>query len=176
MRLFEEINDGDSIEVEYRGKVYGAGGLSSLEFVDVDKLTKTKKLTFSKYAPEWRKVSKGLNLFGKCINKACEAYNEEVVYIAGINIKFDFNSDKKEIKCPICSKNFIPITMGFWKCEYQIKGEKFKNGDYEDVDISGKETNGNDFEYYDPYSTGTNYWSSLIIFTCHRQDMKYFLR
>ena len=43
--------------------------------------------------------------------------------------------------------------MGFWKCEYQIKGEKFKDGDYEEVDLNGKETNGDDFEYYDPYKS-----------------------
>jgi len=169
----ERIKNGDSIDIEYRGKVYGAGGINTLEFVDVDKLTKTKKLKLSKNAPKWRKVTKGLNLFGKCINKNCEAYNKEVIYKAGINIKFNFNSDKKEIKCPICSKNFIPNTMGFWKCEYQIKGEKLKNGDYEEIDINGKETKGDDFEYYDPNKNDTTFWSSLMIFTGHRQKLKH---
>ena len=163
----------DILSVQFEGRIIGAGGLSTLEFVDVDELTKTKKLKFSKSAPNWRKVSEGLNLFGKCINKKCEAYNKEVIYIAGINIKFDFNSDRKDIKCPICSKNFIPNTMGFWKCEYQIKGEKLKNGDYQELDINGKETKGDNFEYYDPYKNDTTYWSSLMIFTGHRQKMKY---
>ena len=63
--------------------------------------------------------------------------------------------------------------MGFWKCEYQIKGEKFKDGDYEEVDLNGKETNGDDFEYYDPYKSGTTFWSNLMIFTGHRQKMKF---
>ena len=169
----ERIKNGDSIYIEYRGKVYGAGGINTLEFVDFDKLTKTKKLKLSKNAPKWRKVTKGLNLFGKCINKNCEAYNKEVIYKAGINIKFNFNSDKKEIKCPICSKNFIPNTMGFWKCEYQIKGEKLKNGDYEEIEINGKETKGDDFEYYDPNKNDTTFWSSLMIFTGHRQKLKH---
>ena len=170
---FDDLEDGEILEVEYRGKVYGAGCLSMLEFVDVDDLTKTKKLKFSSKAPKWRKVSIGLNLFGKCLNKKCEAFNAEVIHRVGINKEFDFNSDKREIKCPICAKNFLPSTMGFWKCEYQIKGEKFKDGDYEEVELNGKETNGNDFEYYDPYKSGATFWSSLKVFTGHRQKMKF---
>ena len=170
---YHYLENGNIFNVEFEGRIYGGGGLGQLEFIDVDELAKPKNLKFSKTAPKWRKVSKGLNLFGKCINKKCEAYNEEVIYNSGINIKFDFNSDRKEIKCPICSKNFIPMTMGFWKCEYQIKGEKLKNGDYEEVDINGKETKGDNFEYYDPYKNSTTYWSNLMIFTGHRQKMKY---
>lgn len=62
--------------------------------------------------------------------------------------------------------------MGFWKCEYQIKGEKLTNGEYIDININGRETNGNDFEYYEPYK-GKSFWSNLIIFTGHRQKIKY---
>ena len=119
------------------------------------------------------KISIGLNLFGKCLNKKCEAFNAEVIHRVGINKEFDFNSDKREIKCPICAKNCLPSTMGFWKCEYQLKGEKFKDGDYEEVDLNGKETNGDDFEYYDPYKSGATFWSSLKVFTGHRQKMKF---
>ena len=69
-----------------------------------------------------------------------EAYGNEVIFIAGINVKFYINLKAKEIVCPICSKNFIPNTLGFWKCEYQIKGEKLKDGEYIPVNINGKET------------------------------------
>ena len=170
---FKLINEGDRLEVKYGDKIIGSGGFCSLEFVDLDESTKFKVLKFSKKAPEWRKVSVGLNLFGKCLNKNCKAYNKEVINIVGINRKFDFLINKKAIICPACSKNFIPITLGFWKCEYQIKGEKLKNGEYEDVEINGKETEGENFEYFDPYSNGTTFWSSLMIFTGHRQKMKY---
>ena len=132
-----------------------------------------KKLKFSKNAPDWRKATIGLNLFGKCINKKCKAFDKEVIYPVGINKKFDFYSDKKNIICPICSKNFLPLTMGFWKCEYQIKGEKLKGGDYEEIDICGKETKGDNFEYYDPNSNDTAFWSNLLVFTGYRQKMKY---
>ena len=114
-----------------------------------------------------------MNLFGNCINKKCKANNKEVIYKVGINKKFDVFKDKKKIICPICSKNFLPKTMGFWKCEYQIKGEKLNEGDYEDIDINGKETREKYFEYFDPYKTGTISWTSLEIFAGHRQKMKY---
>ena len=148
------------------------GGGCPFEFVDFYN-GKTKTLKFSKNAPEWRRVQDGLNLFGKCIYKQCEAYNKEVVDPKSNNIKFSIDEEKRNIKCPICGKNFMPLTFGFWKCEYQIKGVRLKNGGYEDVNINGKETNGDDFEYYDPSDNGTSYWDSLTIFVCARQKLKY---
>ena len=164
------IKNGDKLYLDI--PLRGAGG-PLIEFADVDKMSKTKKLKFSKNAAKWRKVSQGLNLFGKCINKKCEAYGNEVIFIAGINVKFDINLKAKEIVCPICSKNFIPNTLGFWKCEYQIKGEKLKNGEYIQININGKETKGNDFEYYDTNESGTTFWSKLIICVGYIQEMKY---
>ena len=166
----DEIKNGDKLylDIPLRG-----GGGPLIEFADVDKMSKAKKIKFSKNAAKWRKVSQGLNLFGKCINKKCEAYGNEVIFIAGINVKFDINLKAKEIVCPICSKNFIPNTLGFWKCEYQIKGEKLKDGEYIQVNINGKETKGNDFEYYDTNESGTTFWSKLIICVGYIQKMKY---
>ena len=134
---------------------------------------KIKKLKFVKNAPEWRRVHEGLNLFGKCINKDCKAFNKEVIHPKSNTIKFSIDQQKREIKCPICNKNFMPLTFGFWKCEYQIKGEKLYEGDYEDIDINGKETREKYFEYFDPYKSGTTTWTSLEIFAGHRQKMKY---
>ena len=62
---FNHVKNGDHLQVEFEGKIYGAGGLCGIEFVNIDKLTKTKKLAFSKDGPKWRNVSIGLNLFGK---------------------------------------------------------------------------------------------------------------
>ena len=166
----DEIKNGDKLFLDI--PLRGAGG-PLIEFADVDKMSKAKNLKFSKNAKKWRKVSQGLNLFGKCINKKCEAYGNEVIFIAGINIKFDINLKAKEIVCPICSKNFIPNTLGFWKCEYQIKGEKLKDGEYIPVNINGKETQGNNFEYYDTNESGTTFWSKLIICVGYIQEMKY---
>ena len=38
---------------------------------DVSKVDPTKLKRFSRTAPNWRKVGKGLNLEGKCKNKKC---------------------------------------------------------------------------------------------------------
>ena len=92
----DEIKNGDKLYLDI--PLRGAGG-PLIEFADVDKMSKTKKLKFSKNAAKWRKVSQGLNLFGKCINKKCEAYGNEVIFIAGINVKFDINLKAKEIVC-----------------------------------------------------------------------------
>ena len=176
---FSDIENGDVLQVELEGRCIGAGGNCAFrnydKFANIDKLTKTKKLYFSSFAPKWRNVVQGLNLFGKCKNKNCKAYNEEVIHPVGINKKFDFSSDRKEIKCPMCSRNIVPNTMGFWECEYQIKGEKYdeEDGVYQEVDINGKETKGDDFEYYDPDESGDAHWSSLVVFTGHRQKMKH---
>ena len=167
----DQIKNGDKLFLDI--PLRGAAGGPLIEFADVDKMSKTKNLKFSKNAKKWRKVSQGLNLFGKCINKKCEAYGNEVIFIAGINVKFDINLKAKEIVCPICSKNFIPNTLGFWKCEYQIKGEKLKDGEYIPVNINGKETKGNNFEYYDTNESGTSFWSKLIICVGYIQKMKY---
>ena len=69
----------------------GAEGLSGLEFVNL------VILEFSKNASKWRKVCKGLNLFGKCIYEYCKAFNNEVIFPVGINVKFDLNKQKKKL-------------------------------------------------------------------------------
>ena len=170
----KELNLKDPIlsKVSFEVPLRGGEGLSGLEFVNLVN-SKTKILEFSKNASKWRKVCEGLNLFGKCIYEYCEAFNKEVIFKVGINVKFDLNKKKKEIVCPICHKNFIPLTLGFWKCEYQIKGEKLKNGEYRKVNINGKETKDDNFEYFDANENGTAIWDELIIFACYRQKMKY---
>jgi hypothetical protein len=169
--FIEDVKEGIFPVLILSNSLCGGGGCS-FEFVDYDN-GKTTKLQFSKNAPKWRRVEEGLNLFGKCINKYCEAFNKEVIDPKSNNIKFSIDQQKREIKCPICRKNFMPLTFGFWKCEYQIKGVRLKNGEYEDVNINGKETKGDDFEYYDPSDNGTSYWDSLTVFVCPRQKLKY---
>ena len=74
----------------------GGGYLSGLEFVNLEN-SKSKILKFSKNAPKWRKVCEGLNLFGKCIYGYCKAFNNEVIFPVGINVKFDLNKQKKKL-------------------------------------------------------------------------------
>ena len=170
----KELNFKDPLlsKINFEVPMRGSGSLTGLEFVDLVN-SKTKILELSINGPIWRKVCEGLNLFGNCIYQYCEAFNNEVIFPVGINVKFDLNKQKKEIVCPICHKNFIPLTLGFWKCEYQIKGEKLKDGEYSEVNINGKETKDDYFEYFDANENGTAIWDELIIFACYRQKMKY---
>ena len=56
----DEIKNGDKLifDILLRGS-----GSPLIEYVDIDKMSKTKNLKFSKNAKKWRKVSQGLNLF-----------------------------------------------------------------------------------------------------------------
>ena len=45
---FNDINNGDNLQVEFEGRLLGAGGLCNFEFVDLDPLTKTKNLAFTR--------------------------------------------------------------------------------------------------------------------------------
>ena len=54
-----------------------------MNFADVEKVL-VQNLTFSNKASSWRKIGKGLNLFGLCQNPNCEAFNKEVIFKVGI--------------------------------------------------------------------------------------------
>jgi hypothetical protein len=105
----------------------GQGGYPMIDFVDVSS-GKIKRLKFDKKAPSWRAVNKGLNIFGICNNSKCKAFKKEVVYPTELKEKliFNLNEELLNIKCPICHKIIKPKTCGFWNCEYQFVGKKFK--------------------------------------------------
>lgn len=152
------------------------GGGMPFTFIDVEK-SNVQKLEFSNSAPKWRHVSKGLNLFGICQNKSCKAFQNEVIYHDGyggiINKRFNFQENIEKIKCPICGGIFIPKTCGFWDCEYQFIGEKIEGGRKVHVDTKCKETNDNDFEYFNPYESPYSHWLDLCIYTIDKQEIKY---
>ena len=156
-----------------------AGGSVVMKFTDISK-DKKKYLKFSKDAPNYRKVSKGLNIFGICQNKKCEAYKEEVVYIPENMVlednkyfKFYLNEEIENMKCPICHKIIKSKTVGFYKCEYQIIGTKIEDGDKIEYDSKPKETKDDKFEYFDPEENGEVQWIKLIIYVLPKQKMKY---
>ena len=159
----------DSVEIR------GAGGVGFIDFVDV-KTGKVKKLEFSKNAPDWRHVDKGLNIFGFCQNPKCKAYKKEVVHIVGLlsfNYKFDLKKEVTNIKCPICYKIFKAETCGFYKCEYQFSGKMIVEGEIEDYTSEPKETRSDNFEYFDPFKNGKKEWLELIIYVLPKQEIKY---
>ena len=150
----------------------GGPGNLYFNFIDVEK-GKGKKLNFSKNAPKWRKVVKGLNLFGICENEKCEAYKKEVIHKVGFpNKKFSIGENVTDIKCPICDSIIISKTCGFWECEYQFIGDKIEKGKMIHVDTNPKEV-GDEFEYFSPDDSPSILWTKLEIYVIELQKIKY---
>ena len=162
-----------TVTVIDQDNIIGAG-YPLLDFVDVSS-GKIKKLEFSNKAPIWRRVSKGLNIFGICNNSKCKAWKKEVVYTNELEeiLIFILNNEILNIKCPICSKIIKPKTCGFWKCEYQFVGKKIEEGEVKFFDSKTRETNGEDFEYFDAFENGETQWAELTIYVLPKQEMKY---
>ena len=155
------------------------GGGVPIDFVDVSK-GKIKELKFSRSAsaPEWRKVQKGLNIFGICDNPDCKAHKREVIFTPNPKNEknifiFNLNDNIINIKCPICYSIIKLKTCGFWKCEYQFIGQKIEKGRLEDFNSIPKETKDNEFEYFNPSDNGNVTWTKLIIYAIPKQKIKY---
>ena len=151
----------------------GGGGSLPMDFVDVEKGL-IQNLSFSESAPKWRKVEKGLNLFGLCKNSECEAFNKEVAHIVRIkHEKYNLQENILNIKCPMCNGLVVPKTCGFWECEYQFEGDKIEDGKLKHIDTKCKETKGDNFEYFSPYDNGNALWTNLNIYVIEKQIIKY---
>ena len=176
-----EIYDGKNTLAEYNiqkeSTLYlvlpiRGGGPPCFNFIDVEK-GKVIELCFSKDAPEWRSVTKGLNLFGICENEECKAYKKEAIHKVGFPIKkFSIGDNITEIKCPICGCIIISKTCGFWQCEYQFIGDKIEKGKLIHVDTSPKEV-GNKFEYFNLDESPSILWAKLDIYVIKLQEIKY---
>ena len=169
-----------SLPFRKKEKVRGAGFFDGFLFMDPSK-AKIRKLEILTKGPKWRYISEGLNIFGICKNKDCEAYKKEVIYRTLENhgslpekgIVFNMIKNSNKIKCPICNRIFDPITCGFYKCEYQFIGKKNEDGVEEDYDSKTRETKGGDMEYYEPNKGKKAKWFKLKIFVLPFQKIKY---
>ncbi len=144
-------------------------------FVDVSN-GKVKSLEFREDVPKWRIVTLGLNIFGICKNKDCEANGEEVVYnteILNDKLHFILNEEIPNIRCPLCKKIIKPKTCGFWECEYQFSGKKIIDGEIECYESKPKETKDDEFEYFDPFENKEVQWLELNIYVLPKQSIKY---
>lgn len=156
-------------------RIIGGSSFPALNFVDVEN-NKIKNLNFSQKSPKWRKIAKGLNIFGFCNNPKCEAFNNEVVYMTNLpndGLNFNLNEKVADIRCPICSKIIKPKTCGFYDCEYQFVGEKIDEGEIKKYDSKTRETFGNNFEYFDALKNGEIVWIKLNIYVLPKQKIKY---
>ena len=144
--------------VENRG-----GGDLPMKFSN---LREKKFRNFSKTAPKWRYVGKGLNFFGICGCKMCDAgkNNSEVIYPMklGINEEFNLINNRDKIKCPICSSFIEPKTIGLYKCEISINGKYINNDRCENFSQKFSSDSEDGIEEF-KYGEDSDYiWTELI--------------
>ena len=175
---FYKFNDTDFTicKIDKCQNFVGCRAGPTIDFVNVEKGI-VKDLKFSKDAPKWRKVKKGLNIFGICEgDKECEAFKKEVIYTTNMTengLIFNLNEEILNIICPICKKIIRPKTCGFWQCEYQFQGRKIEDGELKSFDTKPKETCEDKFEYFDPFGNGEVRWIDLNIYVLPKQKIKY---
>jgi hypothetical protein len=137
------------------------GGGYGIYFSDVNK-NKTREITCSKKAPSYRAVTKGINIFGICNFKKCEAYKKEVVVMINKK-KFDLINERNELFCPECGSPIIPKTVGFYLCKFKIYGKKINDGKEEYFENKIDEANNkNSVKYFDPDLNGEVMITQLI--------------
>jgi len=146
------IIDGSCVSVSNPGEIKG-GFKCELPFTDLSQ-NKAKEIGFSSYAPSYRRVTRGINIFGICHCKYCKAYEEEVV-VNIYNREFDLIKERDSLFCPECHSPIIPKTVGFHLCRYQISGKKYKNNRVKKfMNPIDEATNSNSVKYFDPDSNG----------------------
>ena len=122
-------------------------------FTDLSK-NKAKEISFSQFAPSYREVTRGINIFGICNCKNCVAYKKEVV-VNIYNREFDLIKERDNLFCPECQSPIIPKTVGFYLCRYQISGKKIENNRVEKfMNPIDEATNSNSVKYFDPDLNG----------------------
>lgn len=152
----------------FENEAFAAGGGAKM-FCDVTKGNALKKLEFSSSAPKWRICDKGLNVFGKCETKGCEAYGYEIICPLGYGF-FDLFEESDQVKCPMCKKNVEPNTCGFLDCKYYFQGIKLKKDrTKEKVKTDERINEGKNLDYYSPEEAGTAQWQKFKIFIKDRK-------
>ena len=148
-----KLDDLDYISIEAYETMSARGGLYPVNFTDVRKKVHEEHY-FSDTAPDYRTVTKGINIYGICKGNNCIAYKKEVVVPQKKKKKFDLIKEKDNLECPECKGVVIPKTLGFHLCKYKISGKVFINGMVDPFEIKGKAENKNSVQYFNPDENG----------------------
>jgi len=152
--------NGAHIRVVLVGQLPG-GGLS-LNFTDLSKNIYEEHY-LSKASSGYRIVSKGINVYGICKGKKCKAYNKEVICPLIGKIIFNLLEEKDDLECPICGGLIVPKTLGFFCCEYRIKGKKLENEYNRPFELIDKASNKDSIRYFNPDKNGKAMITELIV-------------
>ena len=113
----------------------------SFEFT-FNRLEHIKQVQFSKDAPDYCRVIRGLNLEGICGNAVCIAHKKIVIIPIGYG---DYNIGQLQYtsQCPACDTGVDSEkvkNLGFWDCHYTIEGkQQAKEEKIEKQDTAPKE-------------------------------------
>ena len=123
-------NIGNNSNLEIIPLMFGGAALPGIKtaklFTDPTKIAQNKiKLTND--APFYRIVTYGMNLFGICKNKKCQAYKKEVIHPLGYGTFDLFSEEDEKIVCPCCDIKIDVETCGFLFCKYSYSGKKCEN-------------------------------------------------
>ncbi len=132
------------------------------EFADLNKEPQLFK--WSKNAPKWRTAKIGLCLEGKCTNKQCEAYNNNVIINMGVPIMFKLGmpTANNPTICPICKLK--ATTCAFNNCDYRYIAIKESYTGLEKINCEWK-TVGDNYYLFDD-NKKTEYVSLVIETRC----------
>ena len=115
----------------------GGGDLSPLKFADITSEDKFEPINSSPTAPEWRRVSKGINFLGKCKFKDCKASNQFVYVQKGFYKETGgtcyLHFHLTELECPMCKfklKKQNIHGIGIYLCQLELK---YKQVDVDEV-------------------------------------------
>ena len=124
---------------------------------------------------QFRKINEGLNILGLCKNSKCSFFNEEIIYNTQLNngLIFHFNEELKNIKCPKCQKIIISRGFVFWKCEFQIEGEKIEDGEAIKYKTEPEEAKDDNCKYFDPFKNGEILWTYLNVYVLPLQALRF---
>lgn len=127
-----------------------------------------EKFEISKEGPIFKVLDRGLNIFGKCPNMSCRAYNREVAVRISF-ADFDFQKNQWDLHCPCsnCHCLIKPEIFGFVGCKYSIEGVKYdeKNETVEKFKTVWKTAENDEIQCYDPKENGSLSYIKLIIYT-----------
>jgi len=164
------VNNAIIFLVRPKGIKGGEVGSSAKSIADPTKKAPVEWPT-TEDGPFYLTVKNGINIFGFCQNKECQAYKKEVCCPFGYGI-FDLIEDlnsksKKCPKCPACEFLLLEVeSCGFMNCEYHYIGKKYENKKLIDVNFSKKTKGGyGAIDYIDPGKKGENksMWVELLI-------------
>lgn len=139
-----------------------SGGQSSIKFTDISKQIYEEHY-FSDTAPSYRIVMQGINIYGICKNKKCIAFNEEVIVPLHNKKRFDLIEEKYDLECPECNNIIMPKTVGFYLCNYKIKGVKYQDDKKISFEFEGQAPKRNCIQYFNPDKNGETTMVKLII-------------